>query len=243
MGCQWRVASNVQEALTMLEGEEAAVALLDVPKVMPDPHRFDKDLTELRARLPGQIIVLAESLKPQIAELIEKFSIPFVRHDHLMMDLWPVLAPMLFSLPEPRGVPRLAHLVLDTFLQPLPAGIRHAHPDTRQLVYEIESLTVDVSLERIANSDRVALLGQILHTNGPQLPLKSIAVVLKGQNGPLGARITNESGEFLFEFQAEPKVTLEVEVGSKNWISFVSPPLLWDGSETMNGPRSRSVAG
>jgi hypothetical protein len=47
--------------------------------------------------------------------------------------------------------------------------------------------------------------------------------------GPLGVRITNEVGEFAFEFQNECSVSLEVEVSPSDWVLIILPPLEWMG--------------
>lgn len=69
-----------------------------------------------------------------------------------------------------------------------------------------------------------------MRVNLPQIPLNGVPVVLKGQKGPMGLMITNEAGEFCFEFQNERSVSLEIEVSPNDWVLFLSPPLLdWVG--------------
>ncbi len=41
--------------------------------------------------------------------------------------------------------------------------------------------------------------------------------------------MTNEVGEFVFEFQNERSVSLEVEVSPNDWVLIISPPLEWTG--------------
>ena len=53
--------------------------------------------------------------------------------------------------------------------------------------------------------------------------------MLKSRKGPLGVRMTNEVGEFVFEFQNERSVSLEVEVSPNDWVLIISPPLEWMG--------------
>ena len=42
-------------------------------------------------------------------------------------------------------------------------------------------------------------------------------------------RITNEVGEFAFEFQNERSVSLELEVSPNDWVLIILPPLEWMG--------------
>ena len=226
MGCQWVLASDIEEALALLGRERTSAALLELPSAISDPAKMDRSIRELLVRFPGRVIVLTdEAPSPMSTELASKYSIPFVQRDRLAVDLWPCLESMVYPQLGIRRITKVARLVLDTFLQPLPAGMRSVQPDTRQLVYEAPALTADISFERASNSVRTALTGQIMRTNEPQIPLNGVPVVLKSRKGPLGLKMTNEAGEFSFEFQNEKSVTLEIEVSPNDWVLIISPPL------------------
>ena len=175
---------------------------------------------------------------PLTNELISKYSIPSVQRDRLAVDLWPRLESMVYPQLGNRRITRVARLVLDTFLQPLPAGFRHAQSDTRQLVYEAPALSADISFERSPNSPRITLMGQVLRTKEPQIPLNGVSVVLKSRNGPLNVKMTNEAGEFSFEFQDERTVSLEIELSPNEWVLLITPSLDWlaeAGDQTVRG--------
>jgi hypothetical protein len=232
MGCQWALASSIEEALAMLSLERISAALLELPGAVSDPDQMHKNVREFLVRFPGRVMALTDGIPtPAISELISKYSIPWVQRDRLAMDLWPRLESMVYpQLGMRRFTKKVARLVLDTFLQPLPAGIRFSQQlDIRQLVYEAESLTTDIAFERPPDSTRTTLLGQLMRTNEPQIPMNGVPVVLKSPKGPLGVRITNEEGEFAFEFQNERSVSLEVEVSPNDWVLIISPPLEWIG--------------
>lgn len=232
MGCQWVLASNVQEALAIVGRERTSAALLELSGATSNPDRMQKNLQELLARFPGRVIVMTEGLpSAPIRELISRYSVPFVQRDRLAVDLWPALESMVYPEMRVRGVTRVAKLILDTFLRPLPAGTRYLLSDNRQLVYQAPPLTADISLERLANSTRTMLVGQIMNTNEPRIPLNGVPVVLKSVKGPLGLKMTNESGEFSFEFQNLRSVTLEIEVSPNDWVVMISPPLDWGERE------------
>ena len=230
MGCQWVLASGIDEALTIAGRERTSAALLELPGSVSDTVRVDQGVRELLVRFPGRVIALTdESPTPMIRELLSRYSIPSVQRDRLAADLWPRLESMVYPQLGIRRITKVARLVFDTLLQPLPAGIRHLQPDTRQLVYEAPALTADIAFERFPDSPRTMLTGQIMRTNSPQIPLNGVPVVLNGQQGPLGLTITNEAGEFSFELQNERTILLEIEVAPNDWVLLKSPLLDWVG--------------
>lgn len=231
MGCQWVLASGIEEALTLLGRERTSAALLELPGAISDPAKLEQCVRELLVRFPGRVIVLTDGAPgPLTNELISKYSIPAVQRDRLAVDLWPRLESMVYPQLGSRRITRVARLVLDTFLQPLPAGIRDLQTDTRQLVYEAPALTADISFERSPNSPHITLLGQVLRTKEPQLPMNGVSVVLNSRSGPINLKMTNEVGEFSFEFQDERSVSLEIEVSPNEWVLLITPPLDWASS-------------
>jgi hypothetical protein len=239
MGCQWVLASGMEEALTLIGRERTSAALLELPGAVSDPAKLEQGLRELLVRFPGRIIVLTDGAPSLLTnELISKYSIPSVPRERLAVDLWPRLESMVYPQLGSRRITRVARLVLDTFLQPLPAGMRSLQSATRQLVYEAPSLTADISFERSPNSARMTLLGQVLRTKEPQIPLNGVSIVLKSRTGPLNVKMTNEAGEFSFEFQDERTVSLEIEVSPNEWVLLITPPLDWAtkaGDQTVGG--------
>ncbi|HVH71689.1 MAG TPA: hypothetical protein VNB49_11330 [Candidatus Dormibacteraeota bacterium] len=230
MGCHWVLASGIDEALALVGRERTSAALLELPGTISDPAKVDQGVRELLVRFPGRVIVLTDRTPaPMIRGLIDKYSIPSVQRDRLAVDLWPRLETMVYPQPGVRRITKVARLVLDTFLQPLPADIRDLRADTRQLVYEAPSLTADVSFERSPDATRTTLTGQIMRINEPQVPLEGVPVVLKSRKGPLGLSMSNQAGEFSFEFQEERSITLEIEVSPNDWVLLMSPPLDWGG--------------
>ena len=252
MGCQWVLASNIEEALAILSRERTSATLIELPGAISDPDKMYQSVRELLVRFPGRIIALTDEVpSPVIRDLITRYAIPSVQRDRVTVDLWPCLESMVYPQLGVRRITNVARLVLDTFFQPLPVGIRVINSDTRQLVYETQSLTADISVERSSNSPRTTLLGQVIKTNEPRIPLNGIPVVLKSRKGPLGLKMTNEVGEFSFDFQNERSVGLEIEVSPNDWVSIIVPPLDWPkaveeettkGSDTLEmSPRKLSA--
>ena len=238
MGCQWVLASGIEEALTLLGRERTSAALLELPGATSDPAKLEQSVRELLVRFPGRVIALTDGVSTSpTSELIFKYGIPSVQRDRLAVDLWPRLESMVYPQLSTRRITIVARLVLDTFLQPLPVGIRNLSSDTRQLVYEAPALTADISFERSPNSPRITLLGQVLRTKEPQIPLNGVSVVLKSRSGPLNVKMTSQVGEFSFEFQNERAVSLEIEVSPNEWVLLITPSLDWatEGKDRATG--------
>jgi len=229
MECLWIVASRIEDALSNFEIEKASAVVLDLPSGVSDPGKIDPHFFELLNRAQGRLIILAdETIATEIGDLEKKYSVPFVQRDRLAVDLWPCLATLMFSQPTIRRITQLARLVLDTFLQPRHAGFRSSPADIRQLVYETDHFTADVSFEHSPGSTLTTASGQVMRDADPRVPLNGVPVVIKGEKGPLELKMTNQSGEFLFQFENERAVTFEIEVNYGHWMVLLSPVLEWD---------------
>lgn len=229
MGCLWVVAANLKEALEVLNREAVSVTILDSQCALPDADPEERALREILVRLPGRLLMLTdEAGSPFSGHLVAKYSLPYVQRDRLAKDLWGCMEQLLHPR---RAFPRIieaARLILDSFLQPLPSGVRHSQGDERHLVYEAESFVVDLSIEHIPSTNHISLLGQILRKDKPDLPLNDVRVVLQGQKGPLELEVTNDSGEFSFEITREPSVVLEIDDRPNHCVTLVSPELRWN---------------
>jgi hypothetical protein len=81
----------------------------------------------------------------------------------------------------------------------------------------------DLSLEPQGNSQLITVVGQVLDAAKPEHQLASLSLVLQGQAGPIAVATTNEFGEFHFDFDSEPGITLEIGVKANHWISLQLP--------------------
>lgn len=230
MDCQWVLASHIEDALASFEIEKASAAVLDLPNDISDPGRIGPPFSELLSRMQGRLVVLTNEMVPsQIGDQEKKYSIPFVQRERLAVDLWSSLATLMFSRRAIRRVTQVARLVLDTFFQPRTLGIRASlRRDLRQLVFEADHFTTDISLEHLPGSARTTASGQVMRDADPRIPLNGVPVVLKGEKAPPELKVTNQSGEFSFEFENERRVTFEIEVNYGHWITIVPPVLEWD---------------
>jgi CheY-like chemotaxis protein len=229
MGCQCVVAPGIQQAIAVLEQENPDAAVLDLRSsgfsVVPITSGLDK----IHAKLGGRVIVLTgQEGEKEVKDLLERYSLPSVPRDRLFQELWGSLE----SLFRPKKVLRLiknaARLVFDSFLQPMPAGVRGVSQlPSRQLVYRSGSLMADLWLEPQTDSANVALVGQIVDSDSPDRRLDLIPVALHGPKGRIAYATTNKFGEFHLNFDLVPSVTLEIEVGGNQWVSAALPSLEW----------------
>jgi len=111
------------------------------------------------------------------------------------------------------STPCLASLVFDSFARPLPAGIRSGAPVARQMVYEAEGLTIDLRIDKHANSKALSIVGQVLDARTLRLASEAVAVALLNRHGePLQRTSTSNFGEFHLEVAAEAEMQLAIEV-------------------------------
>jgi CheY-like chemotaxis protein len=225
MGYQCLVASARKDALRLLEHEKPDAAILD-------PHFLDSSPASVVAmfhkRAPGlrgrAIVLLREESDPELLEVLDAYSFPRVRLDALLRELWPSLDSLLRRVLPPRIVTRGAPLVFDSFLEPSFAGMRSLEGGCRQLRYESDTLVADFSLEGQSDS-RMTLTGQVLDTAKGEAQVGGVPVVLQGHAGLIGIAKTNEWGEFHFEFEPQPGITLEIRARENLWVSAGLPDL------------------
>lgn len=220
MGLQCLVASNLKEALLVLEQEKPYAAIVDPYQADSSPAgivaAFYRMVPGLRERL---IVLTAETSDPELLCVLDAYSLPQVPVDRLLQGLWPRLDSLLgqnFVTQKATGPPRL---VYDSLLQPSTAGIRSSQLSDRRFLYESASLMVDLSLERQRDSQRIALVGQVVNSAHPDHELDRVPIVLQGHGGLIGVVATNEFGEFHFDFDSEPGVTLDIGVKGKPPVS------------------------
>lgn len=115
---------------------------------------------------------------------------------------------------EPAGI---FELLFDSFAQPVAAGARAASVvSARQLLYRVGSVYVDMRVDSETNSDRAALVGQMLDSAHPGHPVAGVPVILMDGKKSLVSTISNNNGEFHLEFLLKNNLRLSVAVGDKS---------------------------
>jgi len=250
MGCRWIVAPTFEEALATLNREPTAAAILDSRLAIVGSKERHQILREILVRLPGRVILLLnEPHDPAAMEFATAYSLPFINRDRWAQDLWGSLETLLRVPAVTQRTNETAHLALDTFRQPLPVGIRLSQTNSRHLLYEANSLSIDMSFELLPESNCASLGGQILTNAYPARALTGAPVRLRGRERPLGFAMTNQFGEFFFQFEREPVVTLEVEDRPNHCVTIYSPNPIWTleghaeiGKRRNNGQPTRTRA-
>src|SRR5947208_8368486 len=224
MGYQYLVARTLKEALALLEQEKPDAAILDPQQADSPPARivaaFHMSVPHLRGRA---IVLIGEESDSELLQVLDAYYLLRVPRDALLQKLWPSLDSLLRRRTRTQQVTRSAQLVFDSFLQPSLAGTRSSHPTVRRLLYESDSLVADLSLEGQSDSQRLTLVGQVLDAAKPEPHLSSVPVVLQGLAGLMGIAKTNEWGEFRFEFNFEPGVSLEIGARENSRVSVGLP--------------------
>lgn len=229
MGYHCLVASARKDALRLLEHENPDAAILDphFPECSPASvvAMFHKRAPGLRGRA---IVLLSEESEPELLEVLDAYSVPRVRLDALLRELWPCLDSLVHRVLSPRIVTRGAPLVFDSFLELSFAGIRSLERGCRQLRYESDTLVADFSLEGQSDSRRMTLTGHVLDAAKGELQVGGVPVVMQGHAGLIGIAKTNQWGEFHFEFEPQPGITLEIRARENFWVLAGLPDLHCD---------------
>jgi DNA-binding NarL/FixJ family response regulator len=232
IGYQCLVASTLKEAFALLQQETPNAAILDPQQANSPPARMVAAFHKMAPHLRGRAIVLmGEESDPELLQVLDAYLLPRVSREALLQELWPSLDSLLRRTTTTQHATRSAPLVFDSFLQPSLAGVRSSHPTVRRLLYESDSLVADLSLEGQRDSQRIIMVGQVVDAAKPKPQLSSIPVVLQGLAGLIGIARTNEWGEFRFEFNFEPGVSLEIGSRENYWVSVGLP----DSNSVMGG--------
>lgn len=132
-------------------------------------------------------------------------------------------------------------LLFDSFRSPLPAGVRSAALTARQLLFGAGEYRLDLRIEPQEDSDKVALMGQILNSSQPHQPIGVVPVILRRGDKVLAEAMTNEFGEFQLEFDLGSSLQLQADLPRGQVIRF---PLVEPVSENVsNRPESKDSIG
>jgi hypothetical protein len=109
----------------------------------------------------------------------------------------------------------------DSFLEPLPSGMRGGAAPARQLLHEAGSFLIDLRLETTGGSE--SLTGQILCA-GTEGGASGAGVVLVQRDDRLVAQtIANSLGEFHVEFERQDGLQLYLETDTREIIAIALP--------------------
>ena len=91
---------------------------------------------------------------------------------------------------EPKHSRRfLAEVLFDSSFEPLPVGVRSAASSSRQLLFGVEDLRIDLRLEPKIDSENISVIGQILDSAEPdKRPRNGLGCITEGRQGGLGSK-------------------------------------------------------
>jgi hypothetical protein len=112
----------------------------------------------------------------------------------------------------------LARLIFDSFLAPLPAGVRTQDRQTRQAVYEAGSYCVDVRVEHQPRRGTTTLVGQLADRDHPGANAADVSVLLKTKQKTIASAPCDQFGEFYIEYRPAPSLRLDVCLGQSGQV-------------------------
>lgn len=104
-------------------------------------------------------------------------------------------------------------VLFDSMAQPVARGARASVASARQLLYRVGTVYVDMRVDSELNSERAALVGQMLDSAHPSQPVAGVPVVLMDGRKSVASTISNNNGEFHLEFSIKSNLRLSVTVG------------------------------
>jgi hypothetical protein len=126
-----------------------------------------------------------------------------------------------------KATSRLAGLLFDSFRAPAMAGVRSSSVATpaRQLLYGAGNYRIDVRMEPQTDSDKVAIIGQVLNAVDPAKQSPSMPVILFKGKKIMSVSHTNSFGEFNLECDLHTDLQLHFRIPSEQevWIPLVNP--------------------
>jgi hypothetical protein len=103
-------------------------------------------------------------------------------------------------------------LLFDSQLQPQWVGVRSGESEVRQLLFESGDFNVDIRIELMEDTLKVALIGQVLNASNLEGQIMAAPVTLLSGIHRVAETVTNQFGEFRLEFILEEGLQLGILV-------------------------------
>jgi hypothetical protein len=133
----------------------------------------------------------------------------------------------------------IAHLIYDSFRDPLPAGMRSQDRLSRQALYEAGDFCLDLRLEHDRGTPLVTLVGQLTNRTAPDSSVPEAPVLLMARNNVVAHTVSNPFGEFQMEYAPSRSLRLCVPLDPSGKRIEVSLNRL--AGETSKSPAPRPV--
>ena len=135
-----------------------------------------------------------------------------------------------FGIHGPRrrkaGIRAVAELLFDSAMSPAQAGVRSSAAAARQLLFGLGTYRIDLHLEPQFDSERVAVVGQVLHSLNPHEGMGALPVALVRGRKVVAETTTTPFGEFSMECSLDGPFHLRVKLPSEELQFALVDPLL-----------------
>ena len=96
LGCEGDVATNSDQALSMIRRDRFDAVLVDLRSAQLPPDQMVSAITELRPSLVGRVLVITgEVSDPHTLEMLARDAVPHLPRSRIMTDLWGRLQALL----------------------------------------------------------------------------------------------------------------------------------------------------
>ncbi|HXO88457.1 MAG TPA: hypothetical protein VN885_07380 [Candidatus Acidoferrales bacterium] len=128
---------------------------------------------------------------------------------------------------RPKGLAlATAKLLFDSGLSPGQVGVRSSGSAARQLLFGVGTYRIDLRMEPQLDSDKVAVIGQVLHSNDPREGLGALPVALVKGRKVVAETVTSQFGEFNLECNMDGHFHLRVKLPSEELQLALVDPIL-----------------
>jgi len=107
-----------------------------------------------------------------------------------------------------RAVRIAAELIYDSFLVPVPAGMRASWQVGWQALYRAGDCSLDLRIEPELQSSRAAVIGQISNHTVPETEMANIPICLRSGRLVVAETLSNRFGEFQMEYEQQGRIQL-----------------------------------
>jgi len=118
--------------------------------------------------------------------------------------------------PQRRGAPVIAKLLFDSALVSASTGVRSTATTARQLLFGVGAYRVDLRMEPRLDSDKVVVVGQVLHSADPQKGLSALPVSLVKGRTVVDQTVTTGFGEFSLEGDLDGRFHVRVRLPAED---------------------------
>jgi hypothetical protein len=125
-----------------------------------------------------------------------------------------------------RGALATAKLLFDSGLSLGPVGVRSSGSAARQLLFGVGTYRIDLRMEPQLDSDKVAVIGQVLHSTDPREGLGALPVALLKGRKVVAETLTSRFGEFNLECDMDGHFHLRVKLPSEELQLALVDPIL-----------------